>query len=77
VNFTVTGHFAGGLDQNLTQKVIYSSNDLAVAIATNQDGNRSLVEAVGEGTAAISATDPGTGITSSASGGDATLTVNP
>jgi uncharacterized protein YjdB len=77
LNFTVTGHFAGGNDQNVTQKVIYSSSNLAAAIATNQEGNRSLVEAVGEGIAMISATDPDTGITSSASGGDATLTVVP
>lgn len=77
LNFTATGHFAGGQDQNLTQKVIYSSDNLAVAIPTNQDGNRSLVEAVGEGTATISATDPDSGITSTASGGDAVLTVQP
>ena len=77
VNFTATGHFAGGHDENLTQRVIYSSDDLNVAVPTNQDGNRSLVEAVGVGTATISATDPDTGITSTASGGDAVLTVDP
>ncbi|HEY2387881.1 MAG TPA: Ig-like domain-containing protein [Candidatus Binatia bacterium] len=77
LNFTATGHFAGGHDENLTQRVIYSSDDLNVAVPTNQDGNRSLVEAVGEGTATISATDPDTGITSTASGGDAVLTVDP
>ena len=75
--FTATGHFDGGTTENVTQKVNYSSSDPAVAVATNTEGNRSLVDAVGDGTAVITATDPDTGITSSTGGGDATLTVGP
>lgn len=75
VLFTATGHYVGGATQNLTQKVTYASTNSAVAVATNSEGNRSLVNVVGEGEAMISAVDPDTGITSSESGGDATITV--
>lgn len=48
---------------------------MSVAQTPNTPGNKSLVNAVGPGMATISATDPGTGISSTPSGGDATLTV--
>ena len=70
-HFTATGHFAGGTDKNLTQSVVYSSSDSTVAVATNTPGDKSLVGAVGVGTATIRATDPTTGIVSN----DATYTV--
>ncbi|MBI3770107.1 MAG: Ig-like domain-containing protein [Deltaproteobacteria bacterium] len=76
VGFAATGHYAGGSTQNLTQKVTYSSSDSAVVLATNADGNRSDVQAVGEGSAVISATDPNTGVSSSPAG-DAAVTVAP
>ena len=62
--FTATGHFAGGTTQNLTQKVIYSSLDLNVAVPLNTDGDASAVQAVGVGTTTIRATDPDTGVVS-------------
>jgi trimeric autotransporter adhesin len=73
-NFTATGHYAGGGTLNITQQVTSSSSDPNVAVATNLDGNKSRVEAIGAGTATISATDTATAITSSPSG-DATITV--
>lgn len=71
--FTATGHFAGGTTQNLTQKVIYSSLDLNVAVPLNTEGDASRVEAVGVGTTTIRATDPDTDIVSN----DATYHVVP
>ncbi len=74
-NYTATGHYGGGGTKNITQDVDYASSDANVAIATNLAGNKSRVEAVGSGTATISATDPATGVTSTTSGGDVTLHV--
>jgi hypothetical protein len=74
-SYVATGHYADGSTQNLTQKLTYSSSDPSVAKAPNTSGSRSLVTAVGPGTATISAVDPVSGITTTASGGDATLTV--
>jgi uncharacterized protein YjdB len=62
--FTATGHFAGGTTQNITQKVIYQSLDLAVAVPLNTEGDASRVDAVGVGTTIIRATDPDTAIVS-------------
>jgi len=73
--YTATGNLEGGGTRNLTQRVVYSSSDPSIAAAPNQEGNRSLVQAVGVGTATISATDPETSIGSDASGGSAVLTV--
>jgi uncharacterized protein YjdB len=73
--YTVTGHFEGGATQNLTQQVVYASSDPAVAAAPNEDGEKSRIDALGPGTATISATHPPTGLTSTATGDDATLTV--
>jgi hypothetical protein len=75
-SLTATGHYDDGSTDNLTQKVDYASSDPAVAVATNADGNRSDVAAVGAGSAVISATDPVTGITSSPAD-DTTVTVLP
>ena len=74
-SYTATGHYGGGSTRNITQQINYASSDPNVAVATNLQGNKSRVEAVGSGTATISATDPATGITSTDSGGDATLQV--
>jgi hypothetical protein len=75
--YAATGHYAGGTTANLTQQLTYSSSDTNIAVATNTAGNKSLVNAVGPGDATISATDPATGISSSTSGGNATLHVTP
>ncbi len=74
-NFTATGFYAGGGTRNLTQQVVYASSDTRVAVAPNRDGGRSRVETLAPGTATISATHPASGISTSASGGDAVLTV--
>ncbi len=66
-SFSVTAHFSDGSTKNFTQKVIYHSDDLAVAFPPNIDMNRGRVEAVGVGSAVISVTEPGTGINSNTS----------
>jgi hypothetical protein len=73
--YTVTGHYAGGATVNLTQDVVYASDDAGVAVATNEAGNRSRVTAVGAGVATISATDPQSGVSTTDSGDDAVMTV--
>ncbi len=75
--FTAIGHYGGGGTQNLTQQVVYTSSLPAVVSAPNTPGNRSRVAAVGVGMATISASHVATGISSTTSGGDATVTVNP
>lgn len=50
--------------RNLTQEVVYHSRDPEIAIATNQEGNRSRIVGVSAGCARIYAEHPGTGITS-------------
>jgi hypothetical protein len=76
-SFTATGHYVPSLTGLLTQQVDYHSSDETVAIALNTPGNKSQVLMVGPGTAVISATDPVTGISSTDSGGDVTVTVRP
>jgi hypothetical protein len=68
-------HYVGGATENATQKLEYRSGDESVAHASNDYGNRSRIEAVGAGTATISAVDPASGISSDDSGGSTTLTV--
>ena len=73
--YTATGHYPGGVTLNLTQEVVYATSDSAVATATNEEGNRSRVVATGLGTATVSATEPISGISTTASGDDATMMV--
>ena len=75
VTFTATGNLSDGNTKNMTQKVVYSSSNTSVAVCPNADGNKSQVQAVGVGTAIISAVDPLTEIASGAEG-SATLTVS-
>jgi hypothetical protein len=49
---------------NLTQQVVYVSRDPDIAIATNEDGNRSRIVGVSPGSARIYAYDPTTGVES-------------
>lgn len=72
---TTVGQRVGGVPLNYTQRVIYTSSDPAVVAAPNDSGNRSRIVAVGAGTATISAFDPETGVTSTASGDDTLVTV--
>ncbi len=74
-HLTATGHYEGGETRNLTQHLQYASSDPKVATVDNAKGARSLVTAVGPGTAVISATDPKTGVSSHTGGGDATFVV--
>src|SRR5690606_35548578 len=60
---------------NYTQKVIWTSNNPGVALAENAVNDRSRIEAVSPGIATISATDPVSGVSSTASGSDATFNV--
>jgi hypothetical protein len=62
--FTANGHFAGRTEKNLTQDLLYSSTDLAVAQPTNESGRKSRVLAIAPGVAIIRATDPISGIVS-------------
>lgn len=75
-SFTAIGTDADGREINLTQAVTWSSSDPSVAVATNADGNRSRVTTVAEGTTTISAFDPEQGLSSSATGDDATFVVS-
>lgn len=74
-NCTVTGYFSDGTEKNFTQKVIYHSSNLDAVFPPNQEGNAGRVEAVGVGTAVISVTEPGTGITSDMSDESAVMEV--
>ncbi len=73
--YTATGHFGGGVTQNLTQDLTYSSSAPAVASAANPVGDRSRVDAVAVGTATISASHPTAGVSTTDTGDDAQLTV--
>jgi len=75
-SFTAIGTDAVGREINLTQAVTWSSSDPTVAVATNEDGNRSRVTAVAEGTTTIAAFDPVEGLSSGTTGDDATFTVS-
>jgi hypothetical protein len=68
-------HYVGGASEIGTQKLVYSSSDPNVAVATNDFYVRGRVNAIAGGTATITATDPATGVTSADSGENAVLTV--
>lgn len=74
-NFTVIGFFSDGSEKNFTQKVIYSSTNLAAVYPPNTEGNRGRVEAVGVGVATIYVTEPTTGVNSNASDENAVMEV--
>lgn len=73
--FTAVGRDADGREINLTQHVEWMSSDQQVAVAPNDWTSRSRVDSVGLGTSTISALDPVEGLTSTATGDDATFTV--
>jgi hypothetical protein len=75
-SFTATGRDADGREINLTQQVEWVSTDESVAVAPNDPTNRSRIDSVGLGTTTISAHDPVEGVTSTATGDDATLVVD-
>lgn len=73
--FTAIGSDAEGREINLTQQVEWVSSNEQVAVAPNDSTSRSRVDSVGLGTTTISAHDPVQGLTSTATGDDATFTV--
>lgn len=75
--YTATGYFGGGITQNLTQDVTYSSSDPTVASAPNDPGDRSRIDALTPGATTISAIHPTTGVSTTDTGDDAALTVEP
>ncbi len=75
VKLTALGASGNGTTRNLTQRVVYTSSDPSVVVATNEPGDRSKLLTVGPGTAVISAVDPDTGFATEAAGGNATITV--
>jgi hypothetical protein len=74
-HFTATGADAQGRTINLTQRTNWSSSNPSVARALNPIGERSRIEGLTPGTVTITATDPVSGLTSTASSADATLAV--
>jgi hypothetical protein len=74
VNYTATATLSDGNTRNMTQRVTYASSDTSVAICPNAPPNKGAVQAVGVGTAVITATDPETDITTEAAA-SGTLTV--
>jgi len=68
--FTATGADAAARSINVTQTSEWSSSDAGVAAATNPDGDRSRIDGIAPGTVTVTATDPISGRT-----GTATLTV--
>jgi hypothetical protein len=74
-NYTATGTFSDNQTRNLTSLLEYASSDPTIASAPNEAGNPGRILPLAVGVVTISATDPATGVSSSDSGGDATLTV--
>ena len=72
---TVTAAFMDGHVEDYTDAVVWSSSDESVARAVASSAGGVFLEALGPGTAVISATDPVTGIGSADTDGDATVTV--
>ncbi len=75
--YTATGHFGGGITQNLTQDLIYSTSDPAVANAPNDEGDRSRIDAIAPGSVSVTATHPTAGVSTTDTGDDAQLIVEP
>ena len=79
IRLRATGHFKGGFTRLVTQEVVFASSAQSIALATNAatEADHSRIVAVGAGTATLSASDPVSGVTSTASNDDVALTVVP
>jgi uncharacterized protein YjdB len=77
IRLRATGHFAGGVTRAIADRLVYASNAPGVVSPTNDSdsADHSRAVALAEGSAVLSATDPLSGITSTASGDDVTMTV--
>ncbi len=73
------GHFAGGYARSIAKRVVYASSDPSVGKPTNDvvPSEHARVLALAPGTAILSATDPLSNVSSTASGDDVALTVAP
>jgi uncharacterized protein YjdB len=65
--FVATGTYADGTTRALTGSVTWSSSDAGVATVSNAAGTRGVATAASAGTTTITAIDPATGITATAS----------
>ena len=74
-----TGHFANGFTRSIAERLVYASNAPAIVIPTNDPlpAEHSRVVALAVGSAVLSATDPLSGVTSTTTADDVTLTVVP
>lgn len=74
-NFSVMARYSDGSEKNVTQLVTYSSSNTNVVQTPNDvNSNKGRTVAVGPGVAMIKATHP-SGLTTTATGGDAEFTV--
>ena len=62
IRFTAIGHFADGTSRNVTQRVRWSTDDPDVAVAPNDPGDASRVDARAVGHTWVSCEDPETGV---------------
>ena len=69
-----TGTFSNGVTRDLTEQVAWASSNPGAVQVSNEPGRRGRVTGIAPGTATISATSPA-GISSTATGGDATVRV--
>ncbi len=60
LQFTATGYYTDGSNQDITTQVTWSSTDSNIAAVSNASGSQGLATAVNLGTATISATSGGT-----------------
>jgi hypothetical protein len=65
LQLAATGDFSDGGQQDLTAAVLWSSSDPAVVSVSNAPGSQGLATGLAGGTAAITATDPGSSIAGS------------
>ena len=71
-----TATYNNGATANISESVTWNSSDTNVATVSNTAGTRGIVTSVAAGGASISATEPGSGISSDNSGRSADITVN-
>jgi trimeric autotransporter adhesin len=65
--FLATGNYTDSTTQNVTNAVTWSSSTASVATISNAPGSAGLASTAGTGSTTITATDPTTGVTASAS----------
>jgi uncharacterized protein YjdB len=79
IGFTVSldavGTFDDGSTDDVTNDVVWTSSNPAVAVVSNDPGTEGEVHALQNGTTVISVVDPETGVASGPSGGDAVVSV--